>query len=398
MTIVVLGGGAAGFFAAITCAENHPEKQVLLLEKTNTLLAKVRISGGGRCNVTHACFDPNLLVKNYPRGNKALIGPFHRFQPKDIIQWFESRGVDLKVEEDGRMFPTTDSSQTIIDCFLSEAKRLHVDIRLRQHIERIEKIEDKFCIHLVSHAPIKCERLIIATGSGKDGYAFAQSFGHTIVPPVPSLFSFNIPNFNLEELSGISVPLAQVKIEGSNLQQEGPMLITHWGFSGPAILKLSAWAARHLHDVNYEGSIIVNWLPNYTHQTLLTEFQRMKQQTASRSIVNENPFGFAKQLWKAFLEMAGLAPQQRVGDIPNKQWLQLADILQRNTYPIKGKTTYKQEFVTSGGVDLDEVNFKTMQSRLCPGLHFAGEILNIDGVTGGFNFQNAWTTGWLASQ
>jgi predicted Rossmann fold flavoprotein len=393
---VVIGGGAAGLFSAI--ASKKSSTSTILLEKTNTLLAKVRISGGGRCNVTHACFDPKQLAANYPRGNKALIGLFHRFQPRDTIQWFESRGVPLKVEDDGRMFPVTDSSQTIIDCLLREAMEVGVDIQLRKHIERIEKIDSGFRIILDDDKTLDCNRIILATGSNKDGLELARSFGHAIVPPVPSLFTFNIPNFVLEDLSGNSVENVLLKIEGSKLEQTGPLLITHWGFSGPAALKLSAWGARHLHELNYQTKLIVNWLPAYSRQQLIDLLLEMKQKNPSHTLLRDHIFPFSRQLQKRLLEMAGIDPQKRLADIANKHLVQLAERLQADTYIVSGKTTYKQEFVTCGGVSLDEVNFKTMESKLCPGLYFAGEILDIDGITGGFNFQNAWTTGWIAGK
>lgn len=391
--IIVIGGGAAGLFSAI--ASKKSNTNTLLLEKTNTLLAKVRISGGGRCNVTHACFDPKLLATNYPRGNKALIGLFHRFQPKDTIEWFESRGVPLKVEEDGRMFPVTDNSQTIIDCLMHEAQRCGVEIQLQQRIEKIEKLEKFFRLHLSGEKILECDRLILATGSNKEGFEIAKTLGHSIVPPVPSLFTFNIPSFALEDLSGISVEHVLLKIQDSKLEQEGPLLITHWGFSGPAALKLSAWGARHLHDLNYQVKLIINWLPNYSRQGLIDFLFQQKQENPSRTLVKEM-FPFPKQLIKRFLEMTGIDSQKRLADIPNKTLLLLAEKLQSDIYIVSGKTTYKQEFVTCGGVCLDEVNFKNMESKKCPGLYFAGEILDIDGVTGGFNFQNAWTTGWIA--
>lgn len=396
-TIVVLGGGAAGFFAAITAAATHPQSRVILLEKTNTLLAKVRISGGGRCNVTHACFDPKQLATHYPRGNKALISLFHRFQPKDTIQWFESRGVPLKTEEDGRMFPTTDSSQTIIDCLMREAHKTGVEIHLQQHIEQIDKNLDGFEIRFKNGETLDCNSLLLATGSNKDGFEIAQSFGHSIVPPVPSLFTFNVPAFPLEDLSGISVEHVILKIEGTGLKQEGPLLITHWGFSGPAALKLSAWGARILHGLNYQTTLIVNWAPQYSQQELVAKFLDVKQRNPAQTLMHDT-LSLPRNLWKRIVEMADIAPNDRLGDLSNKKLTQFIEKLQANAYTVSGKTTYKQEFVTCGGVNLEEVNFKTMESRLCPGLYFAGEVLDIDGITGGFNFQNAWSTGWVAGQ
>ena len=386
-TLVVLGGGAAGFFGAVAAAEKNPTAKVILLERTATLLAKVRISGGGRCNVTHACFDPKQLTQNYPRGGKELLGPFHAFQPRDTIAWFQQRGVELKTEEDGRMFPITDSSETIISCLMQAAKNAGVDIRLNQKVETVEKVDGKF--HL---AGLEADALLLATGSQSKGHAIAQSLGHTLVPSVPSLFTFNIPNFPLEELAGISVNPATVNIGGR--KQEGPLLITHWGFSGPAALKLSAWEARTLHACDYQTTLIVNWLPEEKNlKELLLDF---KTQNPNQTLIR-TPAALPKNLWKKLLEIHHFPHEMRWCDLPNKELFRLTTVLQADPYTVSGKTTYKQEFVTCGGIPLDEVNFKTLESRKCPGLFFAGEILNIDGITGGFNFQSAWTTSFLAA-
>ncbi len=398
LTVAVIGGGAAGFFAAITAAQTNPQAKVLLLEKSNALLAKVRISGGGRCNVTHACYDPKLLVKNYPRGEKALLGPFHRFQPTDTIRWFESRGVALKTEDDGRIFPVSDLSQSIIDCLLHEAKQGQVDIRLQHGLKKIHRKDPGFSLELSTGQQIDCNALILASGGNKDGFELAKTLGHTIIPPVPSLFTFNIPQFSLSDLAGVSVENAQVKIADTSLAHSGPLLITHWGFSGPAVLKTSAWGARYLHDVHYETSIAINWLPDYSSDDLLAKLIACKQNYPQRMIASLHEFPLAKQLWKQLVESAGIDSQKKLCDISHKQLSLLSAKLQGDKYTMQGKTTHKQEFVTCGGVSLDEVNFKTMESKICPGLYFAGEILDIDGITGGFNFQNAWTTGWLAGQ
>lgn len=351
LDLLVLGAGAAGIFGAIAAKSAHPKIQVIVLEKTAVLLAKVRISGGGRCNVTHACFDPKALVQNYPRGQKELLGPFHRFQPKDTIEWFESRGVRLKTEKDGRIFPITDSSETIIACLLSEAKRLGVEIRLRQKVERVERIEGGFQV-----GEDTCRHLLLATGSGKDGYTFAKHLGHTIQEPVPSLFTFNVPTSPLLGLSGIAVPDVQLTI--GPFTQRGPLLLTHFGFSGPAALKLSAFAARYLYENKYLVPLEIDWLPDIDEAEIAT---------ATKPLLPKN-------LWRA---LGGHS-------------------LHKDIYQVEGKTTHKEEFVTCGGITLKEIDFRTMQSKLCPGLFFAGEILDIDGVTGGFNFQNAWTTGFIA--
>jgi predicted Rossmann fold flavoprotein len=387
LPIVCIGGGAAGFFAAIWAAYRNPEKKVILLEKSKALLSKVLISGGGRCNVTHNCFEPKLLIKNYPRGSKALLGPFYTFQPKDTIQWFESRGVELKAEEDGRIFPVTDSSQTIIDCLMKAAQEYGVDIRLKQNVKAVTKEEDAFIIQFSTDETLKASSLLLATGSSSDGFSIADSLGHSITPLVPSLFTFNVPNSPLSHLSGISLDPVRVQIEGGSFVQEGPLLITHFGFSGPAILKLSAFEARFLHEKNYEANLIINWLPMLSRQELIDRLIYMRNNDLPYSTVNP----LTKSLWTS------LTSDKKTQGLSNKEIHALAEKLQRDIYQIKGKTTNKQEFVTCGGVNLDEVDFKTMQSKKCKGLFFAGEILDIDGVTGGFNFQNAWSTSYIAA-
>ena len=385
--LIVLGGGAAGIFAALAAKEKG--KRIAVFEKTATLLAKVRISGGGRCNVTHALFDPLLLSKNYPRGEKELIGPFHRFQPKDTIAWFEKRGVALKTEEDGRMFPVTNRSETIIHCLLSEAKKLGIEIHLQKKVEIIEK-KEHFTLKMRDGASFETKKLLLATGSSPQGHAFATSLGHTVIPPVPSLFTFNVPNSPLKALSGISLKNAKVTIEKSQFSQEGPLLITHFGFSGPAVLKLSAHAARYLHEKNYSFEIFINWLPG---TDLRKKLLSLKEKLPNKTLLAENPFHLPKNLWKNLI-----SNPDPLKNISIKNLTLLADKLQSDRYLVAGKTTHKEEFVTCGGVELKEVNFKTMESRCCPGLFFAGEILDIDGVTGGFNFQNGWTTGFLAGR
>ncbi|MBS0622874.1 MAG: NAD(P)/FAD-dependent oxidoreductase [Verrucomicrobia bacterium] len=388
---IVIGGGAAGIFAAIRCKTQNPHSQVILLEKTNQLLAKVRISGGGRCNVTHACFDPKKLVQNYPRGSKELIGPFHTFQPKDTVAWFEQQGVLLKTENDGRMFPTTDSSETIIQCLMHAAAQLGVDIRKQQRIVSIQKQGHQFLIQLQDQQ-ISADAVLLATGSSSWGYSVAKDFGHEIVEPVPSLFTFNIPTSPLLDLQGIAVPNVIVTLKDTPLKQQGPLLITHWGFSGPAVLKLSAWAARTLHDLQYKAILLVNWLASQNQEALYQSLLQRKSENPLQSFPPLLPSNLLQRL----LASLNMDPVTPLGKLPNKALAQLAAKLHADPYAIEGKTTYKQEFVTAGGVDLKGIDFKTMESRKTPGLFFAGEILNIDGVTGGFNFQNAWTTGWLA--
>ncbi len=396
--IAVIGGGAAGFFGAIAAAESKSNPYVVLFEKNRQVLSKVRISGGGRCNVTHSCFEPSILVKNYPRGSQALRGPFTRFQPKDTVEWFEQRGVHLKTEEDGRMFPTTDSSETIIQCLQNAAKRAAVEIKTECGINNIKKVNDQFHLELSTGETFICDKVLIATGSHPKTYSWMQALGHTLVPQVPSLFTFNVPDSPFLELSGVSVPKAHVKICETNLEQTGPLLITHWGFSGPAVLKLSAWGARILHDMDYKAKVHINWIPDYTYEQIRTQLLEDKKNSPSKQIGTESRFELPKTLWKKLLDLAEVPPQQRWADLSNKQIEKLCQTLRACEVRTNGKTTYKEEFVTCGGIDLKEINFQTMESRLCPGLYFAGEVIDIDGITGGFNFQNAWTTSWIAAQ
>lgn len=390
-TIVIIGGGAAGIFAAIRFKEKNPSAHVIVLEKTNQWLAKVRISGGGRCNVTHHCFDPKELSGNYPRGSKELIGPFHTFQPKDTISWFEARGVSLKTEEDGRMFPFTDSSETIIHCLLGAAEKAGVDLRKQQSVQSVEKTASGFLLTL-PNGTLTADKLLLATGSSSWGHKIAAGLGHTIITPVPSLFTFNVPSSPLLDLAGISIPHAILTLKELNLQKEGPLLLTHWGFSGPAILKLSAWAARKLHELNYQATLLINWTASKTKEALYEQLLQQKQQTPSQPLPQLLP----RNLFHRLLSLLSIDPLTPLGKLPNKTLMALADKLFADPYKIEGKTTYKQEFVTAGGIDLKEIDCKTMQSKLVPSLFFAGEILNIDGITGGFNFQNAWTTAHLA--
>ncbi len=396
-THAIIGGGAAGFFAALACAAANPAAKVILLEKMRQPLAKVRISGGGRCNVTHYCFDPALLVKSYPRGQAELRGPFSRFQPKDTVEWYESRGVKLKAEEDGRMFPTTDNSQTIIDCLMSEVTKLGVELRTECGVKEIRRLESGFQLQLAHDETLDCHTLLLATGGNRPGYDLARSLGHTIVDAVPSLFTFNIPDSPLLELSGVSVNPVDVEIVGTKLQQTGPLLITHWGFSGPAVLKLSAWGARILHDVEYRSAVAIRWLSGLTEAQIRDFLLKAKGERASRNVLTDGPFEIIpRKLWSKLASLCGILPEQRWATLSKAHLNVLVQRLYRDVYTINGKTTYKQEFVTSGGVSLKEINFTTMESRVCPNLFFAGELLDIDGITGGFNFQAAWTTGWIA--
>lgn len=395
---IVIGGGAAGYFGAINCAKKHPKHPVILLEKTLQPLAKVRISGGGRCNVTHACFDPKLLVKFYPRGSQELLGPFNRFQPLDTIRWFEERGVLLKTEEDGRMFPITDSSETIIDCLQKEASRLGVVIRTGCGVDNVEKKGSQYIVHLYDGTSLITDRLLMASGSSSKIYPILESLGHTIIPLVPSLFTFNIPDSPFLDLAGVSLQSVSIKISDTSLEYSGPLLLTHWGLSGPVVLKLSAWGARHLHAVNYKSGISINWIPGNSENEIQQIIWDYKETHGLRQIGTETPLDLPKQLWKRLIECAKLDPEQKWSALSKKQLMLLVAQVRDTRLNINGKTTYKQEFVTCGGVSLKEVNFKTMESKISPGLYFAGEILDIDGITGGFNFQNAWTTGWIAGE
>lgn len=395
MTIAVIGGGPAGFFAAITAARNYPQHRIIILEKAKQLLAKVRISGGGRCNVTHACFDPAVLVKSYPRGGNELRGPFTRFQPLNTIEWFESHGVQLKTEDDGRMFPITDQSETIIHCLQKAARDAGVLVWTECGVNQIDRMNELFQLHLSNGQKLECHRILFATGSHPRTYDLIRQLGHNIVPLVPSLFTFNTPESPLIDLAGISSPKVQVILPDLNMDQIGPLLITHWGLSGPGVLKLSAWAARELHNLDYKTRVIINWLPDYSEEEIRQNIIKLKQASGLKMINADNPESIAKQLWKRIVTLAGIEHDQRWSHLSNKQLQALIQQLRSMTLQMSGKTTYKQEFVTCGGVNLKEVDFKTMQSRICPGVYFAGEVLNIDGITGGFNFQNAWTTGWI---
>jgi predicted Rossmann fold flavoprotein len=399
--IVIIGGGAAGFFCAVNCARLNPKANVILLEKTSKLLSKVRVSGGGRCNVTHNCFENYELVKNYPRGEKELHSSFDRFSVTETINWFEERGVKLKTEEDGRMFPVTNTSETIINCLIDEALRHKVDIRTNSIVDKItpDRSTNTFALTLADGDLLHCDKLLIATGGSpkESGYDWLQELGHSIVKPVPSLFTFNIPNKRLTALMGVSVPQAKVKIVGHNLEYQGPLLITHWGLSGPVILKLSAWGAKLLNDSNYNFNIHVSWITNLNEEKLRSEFDTIRKENIAKLVFNTKPFDLPKRLWEYLLYKAEVTNELRWADMPKKKLNVLINSLISDEYKVSGKTTFKEEFVTCGGINLKEIDFKTMQSTIVPNLYFAGEVLNIDGITGGFNFQNAWTTGWLAA-
>ena len=403
----MLGGGAAGFFGAIACAEANPAQPVILLEKTGKLLAKVRVSGGGRCNVSHACESPAQLAAHYPRGSKPLKNAFQEFGVPDTVAWFAKRGVTLKTESDGRMFPTTDSSETIARALEEAASKAGVRISTNINVDEIRPLPTSgFQLKLTGSGAglfggtLAVSRLLVATGGNPKSanYDWLRTLGHGIAEPVPSLFTFNVPNSPLSELMGVSVPQARVVLAGEKLQYEGPLLITHWGVSGPAVLKLSAWGARRLSELGYVGTALISWLPAHTDETLRLWLQQFRQDNGKKTVTSNPLFGLPQRLWRNLTEQAGIAPEIRWSDLPAKAQNRLLELLLRTPLAVRGKTTYKEEFVTCGGISLDEVDLKTMQSRRVPGLYFAGEVLDVDGITGGFNFQAAWTTGFLAGR
>lgn len=399
--IIVIGGGAAGFFAAINAAQINPNNTVTLLEKSSKLLSKVRVSGGGRCNVTHACFDNSLLVKNYPRGEKELRNAFSRFSTTDTINWFKQRGVELKTEADGRMFPITDNSETIINCLMQEAEKANVKIKLNVDIQEIIKNESgSFLLKANGGGTFECNKLIIACGGNPktEAYDWLRKIGHTIIKPVPSLFTFNIPNDTITQLMGVSVPHAKIRVAGTKIETEGPLLITHWGMSGPAILKASAWGSRQLSDMNYHFTAIVTWLPKHTEEKIRIVFANQREENPAKMIFSNCPLELPKRLWEYLVLKANIPETTRWADLTKKSANLLSHSLINDEYKVLGKTTFKEEFVTSGGIYLKEIDFATMQSKITPNLYFAGEIIDIDGITGGFNFQNAWTTGWISAQ
>lgn len=400
MNIIVIGGGAAGFFAAVNAAESNPKAKVSILEKSTKILSKVKVSGGGRCNVTHACFKQVELSKFYPRGERFLKKAFGKFYTKDTVEWFESRGVQLKTEEDGRMFPVTDNSQTIIDCLVGEAQKYGVQIQKGCEVIALQKEEEEWCLSLKNGEVLNADKVIITTGGSPKitGLDWIVRLGHQVESPVPSLFTFNIPNNSVTQLMGLSVPNARVKVVGTKLESTGALLVTHWGLSGPAVLKLSAWGARALHDLNYNFKVLVSWLGEQKEDAFRQELVNHKNSLGTRKIVNKNPFTLPKRLWEYILLKAQIGEDKRWCDLSKKELNKLLFHLISDEYEVKGKTTFKEEFVTCGGVKLSEVNVKTLESKVLSGLYFAGEVLDIDGVTGGFNFQAAWTTGFLAGQ
>lgn len=395
--LVVIGAGAAGYFGALACAEKSPSARITILEKTRQPLAKVRISGGGRCNTTHHCFDPAQLMARYPRGPRFLRPLFHRFQPRDTVAWFKERGVELKTEEDGRMFPITDSSQTIIDCFQREAERCGIPVRLGVEVVAVHrKADGHYEIATANGDSIHSRSILVATGSNAKAHAWLKDLGHTIIPPVPSLFTFHIEDPRIADLAGVAVK--EVQLQCGSYKEKGALLITHWGLSGPAILRLSAWAARELHAVDYSAELKINWVPYLKQDEVRNIILQAKQNSPGKRVAADSLFALPRQLWERLLLSCGLAQDMRYSGMANALLHKIVETLTSSSMHVRGKSLHKEEFVTCGGVCLDEVHPQTMESRVCPGIYFAGEVLDIDGITGGFNFQNAWTTAWVAAQ
>lgn len=399
--IIVIGGGAAGIFAAANAANFNPGAEVLVLEKSNKLLAKVKISGGGRCNVTHACFKNSQLIKFYPRGGKGLRAVLDQFTASDTIAWFESRGVRLKIEADGRIFPVTDDSQTVIDCLIDECTKAGVVIKKSCGVRALEKNGKHFLISCLNDENFLADNVIIATGGNPKPEAYSwlrEMAGHHIENPVPSLFTFNVPDSQLKDLAGVSMPEANIKVTGTKLEYKGPLLITHWGFSGPAVLKLSAWGARYLNELNYNFSIQIRWIAAHKEEQVRKDLNHYKEAHPKKLIAINPLFQIPQRLWQRLVNFAGISPDLKWLDLPKKNLNKLVEVLVRAEFQVKGKTTFKEEFVTCGGVSVGDIEFTTMESKMCKGLFMAGEVLDIDGITGGFNFQSAWATAYVAAK
>lgn len=398
--LLVIGGGAAGFFCAVNAARMNPALEVIIVEKSSKLLSKVRLSGGSRCNVTHSCFSIAEMIKKYPRGEAFLKKAFHHFFTTDTITWFKERGVELKTEADGRMFPVSNSSETIVDCLMKEANKYGVEIMMNREVGELSMVNSQYAIKFKDDSKLVADFVCIASGGYPKLVQFdwLKKLGHSIEEPVPSLFTFNMPGNSITALMGVSVKEAAVKIIGSKLNSSGPLLITHWGMSGPAILKLSAYGARELSKANWHFKIIINWLPSYNEQSLKEKMQQLRFNIASQKIINRNPFELPQRLWEYLLQQSGINENLRWADLPAKEQNKLIKNCCAQEFDVKGKTTFKEEFVTAGGISLNEVDHNTMESKIIPNLFFAGEVLDIDGITGGFNFQNAWTTGWIVAR
>jgi predicted Rossmann fold flavoprotein len=404
--IVVVGGGAAGFFCAIQIAEMHPNWQITIVEKSAKLLSKVRVSGGGRCNVTHACPEVDHLIQKYPRGQRFLKKAFYQFATLQTIEWFAKNEVKLHAEKDGRMFPITNDSETIVACFMKKVNQYQIEILLNHEVVSVEKKapsknnEAQFELICSNKKLIPADQICFAVGGivKTENFKWIETLGHHFIPSVPSLFTFNVMDKKITTLMGLSVEQASIQWQGEKFIEQGPLLITHWGISGPAAIKLSAWCARAMADANYEGHILINWVPFYNENSLRLEWMNFRQDLGRREMGSKNPFDLPQRLWHYLLTEAGVALQTKWADLKNTQQQILIQLLTRMSLQIKGKTTFKEEFVTCGGVDLAEIDAGTMESKLVPGLHFAGEMMDVDGITGGFNFQHAWTSGWLAAQ
>ena len=398
--LIVIGGGAAGFFCAVNAARMNPALKVTIIEKSNKLLSKVKVSGGGRCNVTHACFDIAEMSKQYPRGQHFVKKAFHQFFTTDTADWFEERGVKLKTEDDGRMFPVTDSSQTVINCLLKEAGKYGVEILLNKEVRKIIRQPSTFNLQLSTNETLTADYICIASGGYPKSSMFEwlKELSHTVEEPVPSLFTFNLPNHPITKLMGVSVEKTKVKTQNLKLEEEGPLLITHWRLSGPAVLRLSAWGARQLAICNWQFAILVNWLPDFNEQSLRERFQQLRIENASQKVMNKNLFGLPARLWEFLAEQSAIKPERRWADLPSVEQNRFIRNLCNYECEVKGKTTFKEEFVTAGGIKLNEVDANTMMSKKVQNLFFAGEVLDVDGITGGFNFQHAWTSGWVAAK
>lgn len=395
---LIVGGGAAGFFAAANLGESCPGHRITLVERSAKVLEKVRISGGSRCNVTHAEYDPRQLVKAYPRGEKALKGPFHTFAAGDTVGWFHDRGIALKTEDDGRMFPTTDDSMTIVNCLRDSALRAGVRVRTRAGLADLAPSAGKWVATLEDGERIVADRVLLAPGSTPKLWALLESLGHKVVPPVPSLFTFRCKDERILHLPGLSVDPAEVRVSGTKLRESGPLLITHWGFSGPAILRTSAWGARQLADLAYDFELLVNWVPKENPESMAEALLKLAREHGKRQVLTRSEWGLPLRLWKSLGEAAEISEDLRWADLSKKLARTFAEQLCRCSFRVQGKSTFKEEFVTAGGIDLREINFKTMESKLLPGIFFAGEFIDIDAITGGYNFQAAWTTAFLAAK